>query len=458
MPQFLGTVDGADALDETGNGGVTPDRRGTLTLADSFTDITFIAGDVEDGISFFWNNPATSGHAGILAGTNLGAPLTQGSGDPQVRWNGWFHAIIGIRASIQTIRLVFSLEIDFADSNAIEAFVQQNGDYHYHLTGNFDDKGVITGTVDLGDFTTGTRDQKTTRVSSNGFLTGLIGEDGAVGVFLSGTGTKDAIVKTEPFIYAGGFVAHPTATSTANNVKFSKWVAAFNPLAAPTNSGGGGDFVQGGDTALPLGNRSTNIASQGTLSLTDTLNGLAPSEGINNGVGFFRTRNNYYAAGLLSGTDLGAPLSNIAQAGEWAGRITAYSNNRVATNPFIVNKVFTLTVTYDGSGGRISAFVRDNSPNIVSSNTTHHFKIDGTYDSKGVIRGEVTVGRFAGGDASATPEDVIAPPAGSLTGLIGERGAVGAFQALQDGGVSRQYGFTGGFVACKRNDADTACK
>ena len=279
MPQFLGTVDGADALDETGNGGVTPDRRGTLTLADSFTDITFIGGDAEDGISFFWNNPATSGHAGILAGTNLGAPLTQGSGDPQVRWNGWFHAIIGIRASIQTIRLVFSLEIDFADSNAIEAFVQQNGDYHYHLTGNFDDKGVITGTVDLGDFTTGTRDQKTTRVSSNGFLTGLIGEDGAVGVFLSGTGTKDAIVKTEPFIYAGGFVAHPTATSTANNVKFSNWVAAFSPLAAPTNSGGGGDFVQGTATALPLGNRSTNIASQGTCcSLTDTLNGLAPSE------------------------------------------------------------------------------------------------------------------------------------------------------------------------------------
>ncbi len=151
MPQFLGTVDRARALDETGNGGVTPDRRGTLTLADSFTDITF-AGDREDGISFFWNNPATSGHAGILAGTNLGAPLTQGSGDPQVRWNGWFHAIIGIRASNQTIRLVFSLEIDFADSNAIEAFVQQNGDYHYHLTGNFDDKGVITGKVDLGRF------------------------------------------------------------------------------------------------------------------------------------------------------------------------------------------------------------------------------------------------------------------------------------------------------------------
>nr|MCA8835613.1 hypothetical protein [Pseudomonadota bacterium] len=273
-----------------------------------------------------------------------------------------------------------------------------------------------------------------------------------------GTGTKDALTTVDPVIYAGGFVAHPTATSTANNVKFSTWTAAFSPLAAPTNSGGGGDFVQGGDTALPLGNRSTNIASQGTLSLTDTLNGLAPSEGINNGVGFFRTRNNYFAAGILSGTDLGAPLSNNTQAGEWAGRITAYSNNRVGTNPFIVNKVFTLTVTYDGPGGTISAFVRDNSPNIVSSNTTHHFKIDGTYDSKGVIRGEVTVGRFAGGDASATPEDVIAPPAGSLTGLIGERGAVGAFQALQDGGVSRRYGFTGGFVACKRNDADTACK
>ncbi len=220
--------------------------------------------------------------------------------------------------------------------------------------------------------------------------------------------------------------------------------------------------MQGTATVLPIGGRSppSSIRNRGTLSLTDTLDGAAPTSGTNHGVGFFRTNNYYFAAGILSGTDLGAPLSNSAQAGAWQGRISAFSNRYAS--PAINNKPFTLTVTYNGSGGTVSAFVRDSSPVISSTDPPSHYKIDGTYDSKGVIRGTVIVGRFEDGDASATPTDLIVETtsANSLTGLIGERGAVGAFQDyyMQPGNFNAQYGFTGGFVACKRNDADTACK
>ena len=460
MPQFLGTVDGDDKLLETGVGmaGVAVDRRGTLTLADSFTDVTF-DGDEEDGVSFFWDTSALVGHAGLLAGTNLGAPLTQGGKPAQVRWNGQFRAIT------RPVSRAFVLTINFANPNTIEAFVQQATNNYYLLTGEFDANGVITGEVHFGTFL---NDNKTMPTISdappNGFLTGLIGEDGAVGAFVSGVGTRDAVEKISPGLhhsfYAGGFVAMPGVVSIANNVRFSNWAAAFNPLAAPIDSGAGGDFVRGTATDLPIGGRSSNsIRNRGTLSLTDTLDGAAPTSGTNHGVGFFRTNNHYFAAGILSGTDLGAPLSNSAQAGAWQGRISAFSNRYAS--PAINNKPFTLTVTYNGSGGTVSAFVRDSSPVISSNDPASHYKIDGTYDSKGVIRGTVIVGRFEDGDASATPTHLIVETtsANSLTGLIGERGAVGAFQNYISGSQShQQYGFTGGFVACRRNIGNTACQ
>ncbi len=68
---------------------------------------------------------------------------------------------------------------------SIEAFVQQDGVAYHHLTGTYDDNGVIKGEVDLGNFTAGTRTQDgTSRIA--GVLTGLIGQDGAVGAFISG--------------------------------------------------------------------------------------------------------------------------------------------------------------------------------------------------------------------------------------------------------------------------------
>ncbi|MGU9962828.1 MAG: hypothetical protein ACNYPD_01845 [Candidatus Halichondribacter symbioticus] len=457
ISQFLGTTTGATVLDTGGTSGTI--QKGRLDLGSSYRDVNFAADapDANDGVSFFWQNNATAGYAGILAGTDLGGLLTQGSGDAKVKWNGQFQALIN------TVNRSFVLTINFADSNAIEAFVQQAGDNYYHLTGNFDDKGVITGEVNYGTFN-GTDTETPTPTANrapNGFLTGLIGEDGAVGAFLSGTGTKDAIISAAPVYYAGGFVAKSGIENTGNDAKFSNWADAVSPLPAPTTSGAGGDFVRGTATYLPIGGRlSSSIQNRGTLSLTDTLDGLAPTSGTNHGVGFFRT-NNYFAAGLLSGTDLGAPLSNNAQAGEWAGRIIGFSNRHPF--PVISGKPFTLTVTFDGGSGvqgSISAFVRDDSPFIVSNPSPFYYKIDGTYDSKGVISGKVTVAKFAGNAASGAITSPIVPnSANSLTGLIGERGAVGAFQSYySDGSSTRQYGFVGGFIACKRDSTGNACE
>ncbi len=461
--QFLGTIIGDTTLSRVGIRGTSSSHIGALNLATTYPDVNFAgdAADANDGVGFFWDNQGRAGYAGILAGTDLGAPLTRGSRDAKVIWNGQFQAFVGSVASDRDVSRSFALTINFDNPNTIEAFVQQTGDYYYHLTGRFGANGVITGEVNFGTFN-GIDTETPTPTNGradNGFLTGLIGEEGAVGAFVSGVGTKDAITPAEPVLYTGGFVAKSGVENTGNNAKFSNWVDAVSPLPAPTTSGGGGEFVQGTATDLPIGGRSppSSIRNRGTLSLTDTLDGAAPTSGTNHGVGFFRT-NNYFAAGLLSGTDLGAPLTAETAMGVWKGRISAFSNRYAS--PAINNKPFTLTVTYNGSGGTVSAFVRDSSPVISSTDPPSHYKIDGTYDSKGVIRGTVIVGRFAGGDASATPTHLIVPnSANSLTGLIGERGAVGAFQAYYRGSnFNAQYGFTGGFVACKRNIADTACQ
>ncbi|MCA8835269.1 MAG: hypothetical protein K8953_09310, partial [Proteobacteria bacterium] len=241
--QFLGTVPTATELSRVGvlqvwfNGG-----RGRIDLAASLPEVTF-AGDAADGVSWTWDADGGNGHAGVLASTNLGAPLAQTSGT--ANWNGH------ILALTTAISREFVLEIDFDNSGkkTIEAFVQRAGEDHFHITGEFDDKGVITGKVDYGRFNAGTRTQKTAR-DPNGILTGLIGMEGAVGAFVSGTGTKDAIARHASARYSGGFVASSTATSIGVNVKFNDWVRTVGPSDA-INTTFQNQFLRGTPDNIP---------------------------------------------------------------------------------------------------------------------------------------------------------------------------------------------------------------
>ena len=88
---------------------------------------------------------------------------------------------------------VFTITFDGMDGT-IDAFVI-NEDFARDLLikGTFNTDGVITGNVHLSTFD---NDLKTDIASPNGTLSGLIGQQGAVGVFHGDT-------------YSGGFLAGP---------------------------------------------------------------------------------------------------------------------------------------------------------------------------------------------------------------------------------------------------------
>ncbi len=166
---------------------------GNLNLADATFNGVALGGDRADGVAYFnsgWNNKYS--YAGILSGTNLGAPLTDTAGS--AKWIGSFKANAGTR----TAPVDFVLSVSFGTGEGvgeIEALVQHNSySADYHIKGEFDDAGVITGTAGLGTFRT--NDHNNTNLTyAKRKLTGLIGEEGAIGGF---------------FIFGfGGFVARP---------------------------------------------------------------------------------------------------------------------------------------------------------------------------------------------------------------------------------------------------------
>ena len=180
-----------------------------LTLADNLVDSTeTLGGESEDGVVFFglqttygFGNKAFPFYAGILPSTDLGAPIT-GTADTVLIWSGVFQALGG---QGRAVKRNFDLTVDFTDgtTGTIDAFVQAKKDEHYHLTGTFNSVGVISGTVDYGLFT----DDKSNLPTGDrlpGQLTGLIGEQGAVGAFIADMDNEGR------GFYSGGFVARPT--------------------------------------------------------------------------------------------------------------------------------------------------------------------------------------------------------------------------------------------------------
>ena len=184
-------------------GRVNPITVTALNLSTATFDGAPLGGDAEDGVAFFQGYSADDEavYAGIFDTTDLGAPIT--ANDARAEWRGQFQ-VVGA-GSIDTD---FTLEVTFggqaAAAGSIEAFVLQAavGNFYHYLKGTFSDAGVISGTTAAGVYTDGDR---TTPLGNtfDGVLTGLIGQDGAVGAFHSHAGG-----------YAGGFVATPTDTAT----------------------------------------------------------------------------------------------------------------------------------------------------------------------------------------------------------------------------------------------------
>ncbi|MCA8834942.1 MAG: hypothetical protein K8953_07620, partial [Proteobacteria bacterium] len=284
-----------------------------------------------NSVSYFSVNGSSASiryyYAGLDSGVDLGAPSFQKTGT--ATWDGDFGVTIGNTKTSST----FELEVTFGGSGnvagSIAAFVV-SGSEHFLLTGNYDEKGVISGTVNYGAFMAGTRTPMGSR-ADNGILTGLIGKQGAVGAFLSGTGDKDDITggTSATAGFAGGFVANPFD----GNVSYSDWATAGQAPAATAN------------TANPqnqLLQTTRNDLNTGTITgtavhvnlATETYEDVALGGLATNGfTAFVSTANNHYA-GITSTTNLGPALERTTGTGAWKGSFVAYEGGAATTTDF----------------------------------------------------------------------------------------------------------------------------
>ena len=137
--------------------------------------------------------------------------------------------------------------------------------------------------------------------------------------------------------------------------------------------------------------------------------------------------------GILADTNLGAPLNAPAQAGIWNADIRVLTKDGSELKDDDPSGVrINLTVNY--TDGTIET--NDTAP-MFSTSTLGKIGIAGRFTGNGLMYGNVTFG-----DAGANN--------GSLTGLIGQTGAVGIFKS-NDANTTTPY--VGGFVAKPGNTA-----
>lgn len=147
-------------------------------------------------------------YSSILLGTSLGVPLPAyvNTTPATAVWDGVAQGR-GVFWTSNSPQIPFKLTVDF-ENTEIRGLIPIADTNAVSLNGNFNGSGVISGTVQYGNYTdtekTAIDTTITTGVNAVGMLTGLIGKEGAVGAFL--------INNDESFnTYTGGFVARPFA-------------------------------------------------------------------------------------------------------------------------------------------------------------------------------------------------------------------------------------------------------
>ena len=393
------TINTSGTLTRFSGQGITP----TATTLD-FTAFSFdIASglDDNDGVAHFfgWIGNDLYSYAGIYASTDLGAPITE---SVDAAWNG--------KIRLGSVSKDFTLAVTFGGTTGtVNAFLTDIlGNIDFSINGRFGANGVITGGVHYSSIT-----HPTIPNSFNGTLSGIIGSDGAVGVFHS------AAVGG----YSGGFIAVPDTVNTGD------WVSSFtSPSLTPTPTTGNQFLKIAGKTINRSGTTRNSNGAGGDpvvrpLDFSEFSSGTIPlGLDANDGLAYFRgwigdKRSSY--AGIYASTDLGAPITESGMNATWPAKL--------GFNAFVID--FTLAVTFDGTDGTVEAFIE----NISSS---RDFSIDGSFDANGVITGKV---HYDSATHPTSPNSFN----GTLSGIIGSGGAVGVF--VLDSGSNA--GTNGGFIA-----------
>ncbi len=389
---------------------------GTTTTADGsgsptvfYLNMSALGGDVKDGLGFFtgYTNGTRYNYVGILEQANLGAPLTQTSGT--ANWSGQIESFTDSFNARD-----FVLTVNFGGDRGagnIDAFVKVNNDIgsdlYYELEGEFNTDGIIDGTTKMGLYAYGNRKYLIVDSWTDGVLSGLIGTEGAVAGFISNDGASVG--------YAGGFIASPAASGN-QNVTYSGWLRGFdNPLDSHLDTRN--EFVR--DRSITDSNLST-ATFEGVALGRDAADGISFGRSLRSGT--YR-----YWAAIVTGADLGVPLTRTHRTATWNG---SFQERRQAGTYFA--KDFSLSINF--SAKTLKAFVL--------SENSDFYKISGRYNNQGVITGDVVRGAFNNNDENS-PKAGTTGNSGKLRGIIGQQGALGVF--ISNEATSVQY--SGGFVA-----------
>ncbi len=419
--EFLqGTANGLD----TGN-----ISNAIISTAIKTLNLESLGGEAKNGVGWFNSLSGAGGDAvpvrlysGIFLGTDLGAPLTSADVSVSVPWAGkigWdFYRSASGLTSTPAPNNNFNLTVDFANSE-IRAFVNHGGEVHFLLNAEFDDRGRFEGTIIHGTFAGNDKDATPTS-ATNGVLTGLIGELGAVGVFISDA--TQAVSTDTDIAFAGGFVAVPPVVNTG----------VLPTYPTKPNAETSTRFLTATETGLNI----TDIQFQGSATRTILNPHFIGRRGLDSdnpdGFAYFVTTsanlNPIGYVGILPTTNLGAPLPSTTANAVWAGHFSVAGSNNIATNYFVD---FT-----NGKFGFSNAAEDDTDGTLTVSTATYtmnaHF---GSHNDAS----SYSAGRMGG---TIGISDVATTASATIVGLIGAEGAVGVFtQAVA------ATGYTGGFTA-----------
>ncbi len=436
----------------------------TLTLANATYQGRALGGDATDGIAFFkgWKGPTDTTrstkihyrvYSGIFDDINLGAPVTETSG--KAYWKGQFKSVHFDRV----VSKDFTLEVSFSNrvrtAGRVDALVHDTGSKHFKVSASFNHRGVIDGRVIFGDYENNNRSAPHTSYRYAD-LVGLIGQEGVVAMFKRSPPPPSSSGRSPSLDFAGGFVAvpnlPPVVDTTPNRVTTADWVASFQatPLNAPISYGG--QFLQGNETKLNPGAlfpnadgiRSKTFANTGYGHVTfntDAVGGYSYFQGYTG-----RSSTTHYYAGILSNTDLGAPLTQTSGSLYWKGS-ASYHHRRPGSGTG-ADRSMILKISF-GNGGQGNAGTVNSTINADSFES--RFDLEGVFNHQGVISGTATLihnetatfgslwaasNRYAGTQIS-----------GVLSGLIGQEGAVGAFYSKRKASDTGKGIFGGGFIA-----------
>ena len=400
--------------------GVTRDTRLNSGIAPVHTlDFGSMGLDDDDGLTWVrgsrhhTGSPVSYAYVAIYGTTDLGAPITESG----------FSATWPAKLQVGGLSAVdFDLTVTFdgrAGTGTLYAFlVNFANSFDFLIDGEFDENGLITGDAHFAQFNgnvpTGTADR-------HGALSGIIGRDGVVGVFLS---RESTVSERIPNSFDGGFVA---ASDTVNT---GDWLSSFTSPALRTTLTPGSKFLQLSGKTINTSGTLTGFSGLGvtptatTLDFTafsfDIASGLDDNDGVAHFFGWIG--NDLYSyAGIYESTNLGAPITESGFSATWAGKLQVTSNS----------KDFDLKVTFGGTTGTVKAFI----PNIEG---VKDLSINGRFGANGVITGNVHFAGFASETSPATPTTFN----GTLSGIIGSGGAVGGFYGLSGPKI-----YSGGFVA-----------